>query len=76
MSPAEHQPPGDHDYETARAYKVAEWPDYKLLNMKCMTEQAARAWLGECNRLRQADDVTVSDEVVEHFAEQVRNNVE
>jgi hypothetical protein len=74
MSPSEHQPQGDHDYATPRAYKVAEWPDYKLLAMKCMTEQAARAWLGECNRLRQ-EGVDVSDEVVEHFAEQVRENV-
>lgn len=67
MSPSTNQQDSEsEEYQTEADRMIAEKPERVLLSIKPMTEANAREWLGACNRH------DVSDELQEHFVEQVR----
>lgn len=53
-------------YQTEAAYMLSEKPKRMLLNIKPQTEELAREWVGECNRLG------VDQEITEHFVNRVQ----
>ena len=69
MSPSQYQSGTDSKEYRNEAHRMMETkPKRVLLSIRPMTEANAREWLGEANR-------TGDKELIEHFAAQVRLNV-
>ena len=70
MSTKRRQPGSEKEYQTEAERFIDTKPRKLVLSIHPQTEQAAREWLGATHKL------DCDKEVKEHFAEQVRRNVE
>lgn len=66
--PSESQQASDSDL-SSKAWKMVNWDDYKLFNVKCMTVKGAKEWIAAGNEAR-AKGYDVPNERFRHFKQE------
>jgi hypothetical protein len=63
--PSENQKAAESEL-SGKAWKMVNWDDYKLFNVKCMSEKGAKEWIAAGNEAR-SKGYEVPNKRFEHF---------